>query len=115
MDVLVRTHNLCSSTEQLLRVASGLRVQLKPDRVALRQVEVKGTHIHVSGAGGWDFGDCGPVIQRSEPVWRTAGAGVGPGTCRGAVRCRSGAHTVIQLPGAARPSCPPHTGLRLWR
>ncbi|KAL4444085.1 hypothetical protein ABPG75_011822 [Micractinium tetrahymenae] len=51
VDVLVRTHNLCSSTDQLLRVASGLRVQLKPDMVALRQVEVKGTHIQAPQEG----------------------------------------------------------------
>ena len=58
VDVMVAASNACKTKQQLLHVASGLRVDLKPDRVSLLPVTTrKGGFIDVrGGVGGRGWG-----------------------------------------------------------
>lgn len=56
VDVLVRENNVCATKEQLLKVATGLRVPLNPDLLSLEVVTVKGIHIFVSCLHAWQSG-----------------------------------------------------------
>jgi hypothetical protein len=50
VDVLVFARNVCQTKEALLKVASGLRVALKPDLLSIHAVGFKGIHIQVGAA-----------------------------------------------------------------
>lgn len=88
MDVLAFPSNVCRSRAELLRVAEGLRVPLRPARLAYRFVERKGIYLQVCVEWGMGRGEvalleCATCIAHRlverrgicQQVW--AGGGVG--------------------------------------